>query len=771
MTDAPHSTAAPRRPTRFERAAGPLAAATLVALLWPLVVGAAGPVGDASLFHLPYQMLVGDFARAGEPLLWNPWTNGGSPDGAEPQVGAFSPLAVGAGLLFGGTSAAFVLFWLATWCLSALGAARLVRHLGAPGWAQYALALAWCTNGAFVGHAGHTCFVYAFAFLPWSVWLLDRALDEDDARERLRLAACAGGWWGLSALAGYPGLVVVHAMVLAGWTLVRLLPGRADEPRRTSAGRGLGALGALVATGLVVLSPSYAAFFVEGAGFSARTGALTREIATGWGAEDPAAANPLELAGLFTLANPALAPAASDPEHDPFAITDPSSVGANAGAIVWLLALLTLARRARSPRDLALFAFGLLSLALALGHALPLRAWAYDLLPPLRYFRHTAFFRVGLLFALVVLAARGSRAIDAPRVRAFAFALTAVIAAVTYAALESLPELAGGLDASWFAVAPLLPLAVGLAARGGDPVRTERALAATCVLGAAFALVVGRPLVMQSPERRQALDARHDPSLVAGEAGFVRAPFAYTIPEARTQELLAGDTAALAPYFADPVANLFDSANLPGKESVLAGYTALNNERHHQLAAVAPLVEQALGRERVFTARRALFLPDDDATFEAFAAAAAGGAVPLVVHTSDEPATELGDDAAELIGEARLERTPFAVRRYEPRVLELELLRPSDEPAWLFTTERWAKGWSATAVDANGVERAVDVERAGFLWRAVRLEPGDGVVRFTYTPFGWPWLPVLSWGTLAALVAVSVASARRRSGRDAILDA
>ena len=152
--------------------------------------------------------------------------------------------------------------------------------------------------------------------------------------------------------------------------------------------------------------------------------------------------------------------------------------------------------------------------------------------------------------------------------------------------------------------------------------------------------------------------------------------------------------------------------------------------------------------------------------------AASGGAVPLVVHTADAPVTQLGEDAAAQIAAARLERVPFAIRRYEPRVLELELLRPDEgAAAWLYVTERWAAGWSALAVGADGTERPVRVERAGFLWRAVRLEPGERVVRFTYAPFGWPVLPVLAWGTLLALVGVSFLSARRGRGQDAILNA
>jgi hypothetical protein len=60
---------------------------------------------DADTFYAPYYTLVSDYARAGRVLLWNPWSNAGSPDFAEPQVGAFSPIMVGFGALTGGHSA------------------------------------------------------------------------------------------------------------------------------------------------------------------------------------------------------------------------------------------------------------------------------------------------------------------------------------------------------------------------------------------------------------------------------------------------------------------------------------------------------------------------------------------------------------------------------------------------------------------------------------------------------------------------------------------
>lgn len=744
-----------RTPSRISPA---LSAAALLALFAaPLVLGFFGPVGDAALFHLPYQMLVGDFARAGEFLLWNPWTNGGSPDGAEPQIGAFSPIAVAAGFVGGGTTLSFTLLWLTTWCLSAAGFARLASHLGAPPLAAVALALAWSTNGAFIGHNGHTCFVHAFAFLPWMVLCIERAFERR-GRGALVSAAGAGAWWGLSALAGYPGLVVVCGLILGAYTAVRMFASTGE--RRVALVRGTLLLCCTTAVMLLVVAPSYGAFFVEGAGYSGRTDTLPRDIASGWNASDPVQANALEPRALWTFASPFVAALAADPArgpaNGPFAHTDPTSVGLDANFVVVCLAFAVLVRRGRSREHLALLGVALLFLGFALGGALPLRAWLYDLVPPTRLFRHAAFFRVGFLFALALLAAHGARELSAGRIEVRAFGrgaalLGGVFAAATALALFELELLRPATALA--ALAVVLPLGVGLVV-WRTRFASDRATGTMswCALAlAAFALWSAGPLVYGSRERLERLDREHVAALDLGARGFDRRLLAPTIPDATAQSLLSGDLAAVADELADPVGRLFDSSNLPGKTAVLAGYTALNNALHHALARHPVLLRQAVGSQRVFFAREALHLPADAATFDAFSAASAGGDVPLVIHDGGTPPADL----AAAVARARLAPLAFEVLRHTPRDLELALAEPSPEPGFLFVTERHAAGWRASVDGAP-----TPVLQAGFLWRAVALPAGAQRVHFHYRPFGWPWLLVVSWGTLALVAGAHVATRR-----------
>jgi uncharacterized membrane protein YfhO len=96
---------------------------------------------------------------------------------------------------------------------------------------------------------------------------------------------------------------------------------------------------------------------------------------------------------------------------------------------------------------------------------------------------------------------------------------------------------------------------------------------------------------------------------------------------------------------------------------------------------------------------------------------------------------------------------PVAVRlaEYQPRRLAFAVTCP--EAGWLWVTDRWARGWRAT-VDG----RSVDVLGANFLFRAVPVAAGVNHVVFEYEPFGHPWLLLLSWGTMALVLLLTLRS-------------
>ncbi len=192
-------------------------------------------------------------------------------------MGAFSPITVALGLLTGGCEFGFRAYWLIIWAMGGTGIVVLARHLSAPCWAAYMAAVGFMFSGIYIGHAEHTCFLAAISFLPWILWRLDAAI----VKRSFWAAAQAGALFGLSALAGYPGMVIISGCFACSWLAGGIwlraesaaadkpLPGRGlcvtafDKLRRTIA-----AAAVFLAVAAVVMSPTYLGFMVEARGYS-----------------------------------------------------------------------------------------------------------------------------------------------------------------------------------------------------------------------------------------------------------------------------------------------------------------------------------------------------------------------------------------------------------------------------------------------------------------------------------------------------------------------
>ncbi|MBK9090806.1 MAG: hypothetical protein IPL90_17900 [Holophagales bacterium] len=378
-----------------------LALAALCALFLlanaPLLIGLDAPNWDASSFFGPAFTLVADHARAGRLLLWNPFVDGGAPDAAQPEYGVFSPLTVGAGALFGGTERGFCFYWLGVWGLGGLGFLGLARHLGAPPWAGFVVTLGYLFSGTFTGHAQHTSWLHSYAFVPWVIWRLDVALLD----RRLLPAVQAGALLGLSALAGYPAIVIQTGVLAFFWAMGRewTREGGGEEPRRGSLGFSAGVLAIVAVVGAVVLLPSWFAFLRESRGYSDRSGPLPKEVAVHDNALHPLA--------LTTTASPYLHVLATVYAPARWAPTDGSSAGAYAGVAIPAFAVFALCRAPRRRWLWWLAGTALLLLATSTD-ALPLRGWLYDVLPWERFARHGAQRKDLALFVLAVLALHGA---------------------------------------------------------------------------------------------------------------------------------------------------------------------------------------------------------------------------------------------------------------------------------------------------------------------------------------------------------------------------
>ena len=344
-----------------------------------LISGARVQIWDAFSYYTPAFSLVADHAGACRLLLWDPWLAGGTPDFADPQIGAASPVMVIAGALGGGSSGIFRGYWLLIWLLGPLGLLLLARHLCAPPWGSFVVALGYAFCGFYTAHAEHTTVLYSFSFLPWLIWRFDVALTS----LRFRPAAEAGALWGLSALGGYPAIVTLSGVMLFLWGLGRCCcsgheatPLVQKQPLWDRFKFTFLALTVICCVGLLILAPTYVAFFREGLGYTERAGPMTRWQATA------AAQNALDPRALATFASPYLT-ALKFPGQNPdlWPKTDISMADVYIGVLPLILSLLALWQRPRSIWRWWLLGIIVFFLACAVGDRLPGTWLAVRLLP------------------------------------------------------------------------------------------------------------------------------------------------------------------------------------------------------------------------------------------------------------------------------------------------------------------------------------------------------------------------------------------------------
>jgi len=747
--------------------------------------GLAVGIWDADGEMFPFQVLVSDFARAGQLIHWDPWSDGGIPLASDPSVGAYSPVNLTVGLITGGTSAGFRIYWLSVWALGGFGMLMVARQLKAPAWAGALVAIGFLFSGGYTGNAEHTSCIVAFSFLPIVIWRLDVAL----VTGALRPAAEAGAIWGLSALSGYPALTITNGFFCVLWAVGRLAF-RATSPDpsfdrdiqaatrstiRSRFGLLITTLAIFVIVGLAVLSPTYHAFFAEGVGTTGRSKPLPREVVV--------SSNPLHPGALSTLASPYLAAlkAANQIEGDGqlWRGTDLSMCSIYSGAAVTIFAVFSIISRPGDRWRWWLVILGALSIACAVGGFLPLRGWMYDWIYPTRFFRHPALFGSYAVFTISVLSILGIRdlqveigeADDTCVWRRFQrtalacamMALATFLAVISYLGAQRSMSLSKALLV-WLLVSGTWLAVLGLALIFGDrsnapPFKHVPTLLLLLTAGDAILTyeVSKGHMISTDPaavSRWNSLDSRHSSILNLTANGLNRdaSPCVSTgIPADRPQS--DSDSVVECPW----------SDQLITKIPVLESYSSLSNPFLRRIANSPILKDMAIGKERTWFSTESMEVPVTDKWFEAFKRRAQLLQwAPLVIHSrsglihqnDDNDALTNNPDYARLESLSPCRPISIRLREYTPLELYFETNCPAD--GWLLITDRWGPSWQA---EVNGVP--TDVLGANFVFRAVRVHAGENIVRFTYHPPLFPWLLILSWATLGATVVSAITSAIR----------
>jgi len=710
----------------------------------PLLAGWVTERVDGANFFAPYYDYLARVVRSGHWLLWNPFSNAGSPDFAEPQIGALSPLTLGWALLAGPGALAFRLYWLGLWLLGGVGMFILAWALGAPVWGRLLLGMSFVFCGYYMGHAQHLSVVHAASFLPWIVWRLDRALRTG----RRWVAGEAGALWGFSALAGNPALTICTGLFLGAWAGARVL-GAGVRWRRAA-----GAMAIVAGVGVVVLAPAIFSFKYESQGYSDRSGPLPRAMVL--------ESNTIEPAGLAAILSPylpLLAATLDAPETTGTAMSPMYF-----GAAPLLLALLALATPGRRGWKWSVLALALLFLGCTLGTSLPLRGWLYDFVPPTRYFRHPNMFRLYFIFAVLVLAVPATRGIEVWR-RA---------GAVPVAVARQCGVLAVGLALAGLAALLVPMLQLGRSGAEGPLALTHAALAWGGLATLAVALAVRPRWLAHFPAALVTLAAIDllGAHRLSAPCAFASASDAATHPAGQRSPVELG-----APGLArGRVAAGNEHLYLPAP--VYCSYAALLNVQHMLSAESGELMRFALGPERMWfapavveaplSAEAVALLTQEAATRHApvllwhpratMLRGSASGAFGSAPDAGPEPAL----DGAAIHAAPSAIPVPCVVQTYRADALTLRVTAPGD--GWLLVTDRWSRSWQASV---NGVE--VPVDGGNFFFRLVPVRAGENVVAMRFEPFLlWPLL-ALSWSTLLVFGAAAgwrqlrAATARGRS--------
>ena len=709
-----------------------VALAALVALFFAanfqLLAGWATEHWDGEQFFAPFFAYLSSVVRSGHWLLWNPFSNAGSPDFAEPQVGALSPITLAFAAIGGPGPVAFRLYWLAVWLFGGVGMFAYARSLGAPPWGRLLTGAGFVFSGYYLGHAQHVSVVHAISFLPWIVLRIDRAL----LTERRGPAMEAGALWGLAALAGNPAVTISTGLFVGAYAAIRLLDGTCGVRRIVET------LGLFAVVGVMVLAPSYVSFKYESLGYSDRTGVVAREVAL---TENRIA--PGGLTAIFDPYIPSLSRAnvlwtGMDGEVSPIYF----------GAAPLVLALLALAAPGPRGWKWGVLGVGLLFLGFALGTSLPLRGWLYDLVPPTRYFRHPNMFRAYFIFAILALAAVASAHLERWRAQGQApagvlrrLAIFAAVLAVggvgsfLWFFLQAERPGADGEIAMWHSLVAWIGLALLCASAAIWPAMLTRLpaglvlLTLADLLGAhylsadsAFAIGRGerdRPAPLHSP-------------VELGPDNFARA---YVSPA---------------------------NQHLYTHKPVYFSYAALLNGLHRSSAKSDVLMGFATGEDRVWFAKEAVEAPVSQEAFDLFTMEATERKAPVILRhrraamLRQDPPPAL--NAAAIHNAPTAEQIPFEVVTYRPNDLTLKVTCPSD--GWVLLTDRWSRSWRATINDGE-----TPIAGGNFFFRLLPVQAGENVIAMRFEPFLlWPML-ITSWATLAAIGVAARLRARERAER------
>ncbi len=754
-----------RRPLQRDvNAIGALGLATC-GFFWPVLftgdtwIPAGG--GDLVAFLYPIYSFASHSLKQGRFALWNPHLYGGAPFLADIQSGLLYPINLAFFLFVPRfTYRTIQLMAILHIFLAGVSMYLCLRFLEMPNirrLAALAGAIAFMFSDLFITHLGNLNMIAAAAWLPLVFLCYHRSLDD----RNWWWALAAGIFLGVASLAGHVQMFLYMVLLLLLYLAFRAHNAWREDARATLKLVGLSLVTLALAFGLAapVLLPA-----LQLSRLSIRARLSYQEAAA-------YSLFPEQLVGMLV---PDLFGRGPGGYWGPWRRVEVGYIG----IFPLMLALITVIfRRDRLTRFL--MGLAILSLLLSLGGNAILHGWLYLVFPGFRMLRVPARFIILLDFALVALAARGLNMLLEPLrttrrdilwrvmvVLALGLAKLALIAlplgyALILASqakpaqeLSHITQAMGGV--AFFLL--LAGLGVGLfCARRYRWMRRETigALAAAIIFFDLASLGAYTEL-----ERRNPTANYHHPKVVE----FLRQDPSYFRIDARTgcEDVWQPSTSLLHGFFdvggvynpllladferywsqlgsrSTPLYDLLNVKYIIGHKDVpldwdkfvlaFDGDPQVNVYRNTKVQPRAFLVQRVERVESREAALVAIHRPD----FDPRSAAVVERGPPLY----GEP------DTASRAG----------ISRYEINLIELET--SSRAESLLFLSEVFYPGWK---VVVDGKEQ--ELLRANYLFRAVRLEPGEHRVVFLFDPPLWKaGLGVCVFTFLALTISLSLAT-------------
>ena len=485
------------------------------------------------------------------------------------------------------------------------------------------------------------------------------------------------------------------------------------------------------------MAPAYVDFFKDTQGYSDRTGTRPREVAL--------RENIFPAGEVTTLSSPYLS--LLDVRHGhfwPWADISMRSIYMGCGVLTLALFALLGGTRWRWW----LFLVAVLFLCCATGYQLPLRGWLYDFIPPTRYFRNASSFRTYAILIGAILCALGAKDLESKAgtdsrrtlqlvicATALAIASGWVFAIVTHLATVWPPTLNLAVVHGIITWGSIVALAFLLWMRKLPASAVFALLIAVAVFDGIATLRISRSTT-HSPAARSfwhIMNAGHSSSLDLSGSDLYRS----LDPPAALNNI--------------PTERFPTNRNLPLKLATLENDMTLWNRYYIQMEHDPLLRQMALGKDRVWFTDTPVLAPPTDGNFVAYENRVRQLQKPVIaIHAApqmEQISRKHADDAGQWQPTVNADSlSPASVAQisglsYWPNALSFHYV--ASKPGWLMVTDRWAPGWKVTV---NGVPQ--EVLGADFVFRAVKVGPGDNFIQFRYRPWGWPYLLILSWGTL-----------------------